>query len=296
MEGPEKVDAPLPYSPSWVEIFRFAQLPEILSKLSLQSFLKTVPMVIATSTLLTPPAILVAAEAPGSTENLKNDVEDAYSVQFLTLKEAYQVIPRRNYQSQYNMEEIPKSWQTDRLTLIQDILGELPPSFGRPPGQENQPIKFIISNETSNRGPLMIELGFSRFDPKNRSLAKDVIAHELTHSATPLTISGEEICSPWFDEIYQILGGSFGKTPPEIHEAFEAFKRRGQETDSQLVELLERGVNTYYPYELSGVMGGIYFSRGKDGFYQIFSQFLTPVQVDRIYQFYKAGVYSGREY
>lgn len=261
---------------------------------------------------LKPPRFLSATpevNPPDEVDQKIAEIQDKYGVNITTIYIYYSQHPDKNPPR----GSIPTyEWDIDRLNLLNWFLQTLPPHFhqGAPNGDK---LTIVLAERSGLNGDWIperearLDIGYDALDSENRRRSLLTYAHESIHWITPLKLTfmknGKVFKeSPWFDKIYQILGGSYAEPPTKLSaqlldEAGYANIKIPKETDDQSFFLarFNYGINWDYPNELLGIMGEHYLL-GEDYFSRMYGKYLDADQTYALYDFMKKNVFLGQEY
>ncbi len=243
------------------------------------------------------------------------ELQQKYDVNITTFDAYYKKHPDtpRSY-----VEHGGERWDIARLNVLDWSLQNLPPHFHQT-ASNGKKLNLVLAYRSGLNGKVIsekeprLDLGYDDMDQQGREAVLVKVGHESIHWITPVktTIIENAVIedSPWFDQIYQILGGSHCKPPDQLSKRLldlggENNLKIPKETDDQSDDIKEDnrflgrinyGINGVYPRELLGVMGEHYL-RWQDYFLQRYGNYMTADQAAELYDFMKITVFLGQEY
>lgn len=244
--------------------------------------------------------------------DFKKTIEQEFTIEIYTLRDLPQEDRRRILIRQDHLQAAPHFWDQGRLTLLQDILLILPAHFYQK-DQSGQRVKLILSIrdrsdafEPDPRGH--IQLDYRGFHPINPGKGLERLAHELSHSITPLETTHTQILpdfyvrkidSPWFKKIDEALGESYQQARQRFY--YEILEKRNklplnhQEKWHFYDDLGFAFSFSDHPAEVIGYLSG-HFIHGWNWFSRMYEECFHQSIVDKLYQFAKDDIFCGTEY
>lgn len=259
------------------------------------------------------PAILKARQSVVTTESV-----EAKGVKLLTYSDSLGWV-RANCGSMKDDQgvsknscgELPLDWEPEHLEVLTEILEVTPDHLYRD-------TKIILSN-TYDAGSVInpiernkIQVDITDFVQTRKRRALKGSVHEWSHLETPMenptssidgrTVYGLKVASPWFDEIYQILGGEFHVLPGGFTDKVKAMKLKVKDIPRPNpsvgeIDIVERRLiygMEYYPAELIGVIAE-QLLHGKLAFKERFTtdDFFSTEQAKALHDFGVRRIYKG---
>lgn len=208
-------------------------------------------------------------------------------------------------------EDLPRDWTQEHLDVLNKILDVIPPHM-------IQGMEVVLSN-TYDAGSVTnpiernkMQVDIRDFNQSNMKRALTGMVHESSHLLTPMENQtlpsdgrityGLKVGSPWFDELYGILGGGFNVFPDGFAAKMDDLKKQVKDVprpdaSTGEIDIIQRrlayGIG-YYPTELIGVVGEQLLF-GKGVFMERFTSddFFTLEQAQQLHDFGVSHIYRG---
>lgn len=215
----------------------------------------------------------------------------------------------------------PTEWSDEQVRLVRSTLEALPKDAFYPdkPGPKPEIVLGLVPDaQVDPQRPRSIELDYRTLTPEDGSRAVVDIVEGLTALSVPYTQYFEghgkiphDMQSPWFDQVYGIIGGHFGAPLPAIQEIVARDKESAIDGGSQgavviipgssggaeagLVSKIGAAINDdRYPRLLIPMLAGEYVS-GEEQFTQDMKPYFNE-DTAALYQFMKDTVFGGQEF